>query len=464
MDIEIELKLLATPSAYQDILSWLAQSRLNYTDSAGKQLRNDYFETTQRTLRKHDIGLRIRGCNGEFEQTVKTKGIVVAGMHQRPEYNVPLPSPDLKLDLFDPQIWPKSIDLTTLENDLYLMFSTDFLRHTFVITLSDATQVELVFDQGSISANGRSVEICEVELELKKGDPAMLFEIAQQLVCITPLRFGMQSKAARGYRLADNAAPQGYQPPAKFNIKTDMSTAQGAIAALEQSLNVWQGGEDAFYQSQSINDWRTIKAGMLLVQETLSLFEEQFNPAKKQQFITLTHHLTSLLEQHAGVELCLSAQALSNENSEFLVAAPHAFELKAKLATLASTATLLTKMNNLLSNKQNIQLQLAFGALLLDESKAPTVCDRSLRCFIDEKLSSVDDGLASARNKLAFFKVLCLDLKFPIAIDKNDDPWSVLRQEDKSSLRTALIKLLRQNTLGLQPEVTENVLTWCIKN
>ena len=464
MDIEIELKLLATPSAYQDILSWLAQSRLNYTDSAGKQLRNDYFETPQRTLRKHDIGLRIRGCNGEFEQTVKTKGIVVAGMHQRPEYNVPLPSPDLKLDLFDPRIWPASVDLTALENDLYLMFSTDFLRHTFLITFSDGAQVELVFDQGTISANGRSVDICEVELELKKGDPAILFEIAQQLVCVTPLRFGMQSKAARGYRLADNAAPQCYQPPANFNMNTDMSTAQGAIAALEQSLEVWQGGEDAFYQSQNVNDWRTIKAGMLLAQETLNLFENQFSPAKKQQILTLGHQLRSLIGQYENVDLSLCAQALSDEENPFLVGAPHASELKEKLATLASTATLLSTMNALLNDKQNMQLQLGIGALLVDESKAPTACDKSLSYFVDEALECFDGGLASARNKLALFKVLLLDLKLPIGINHNDDPWSVLRQEDESSFRTGLTKLLQQGTIVLQPEATERVLIWCAKN
>ncbi len=45
------------------------------------------------------MGLRIRGDQGRYEMTLKIAGRVVGGLHQRPEYNIPLDKPELALEL-----------------------------------------------------------------------------------------------------------------------------------------------------------------------------------------------------------------------------------------------------------------------------------------------------------------------------------------------------------------------------
>jgi triphosphatase len=61
-------------------------------------LLNIYYETADNWLRRHDMGLRIRGDQGRYEMTLKIAGRVVGGLHQRPEYNIPLDTPELALE------------------------------------------------------------------------------------------------------------------------------------------------------------------------------------------------------------------------------------------------------------------------------------------------------------------------------------------------------------------------------
>src|SRR3546814_3833396 len=59
----------------------------------------------------------------------------------------------------------------------------------------------LVFDRGEAVAGDRKSPICEIELELKDGDPAALFALARRIDTVAPVRLGVQTKAERGYRL-----------------------------------------------------------------------------------------------------------------------------------------------------------------------------------------------------------------------------------------------------------------------
>ena len=53
----------------------------------------------------------------------------------------------------------------------------------------------------------RSSPICELELELKKGERAELFKVAHDVAKLAPARLVMRSKADRGYELLDGKEP-----------------------------------------------------------------------------------------------------------------------------------------------------------------------------------------------------------------------------------------------------------------
>ena len=167
-----------------------------------KKINDNYFDNKELILRKLDIGLRIRDKNQEYEETIKTAGKVEGCLHQRPEYNVALEEKQLNLLLFPKNIWPPNLNLTLLQQSLYIIFNISFSRHTWLITQEDSV-MELAYDMGSISApfNNEPLKVHELEIELIKGDKQALYILAEQLKTIIQMEPGKLSKAARGYAL-----------------------------------------------------------------------------------------------------------------------------------------------------------------------------------------------------------------------------------------------------------------------
>jgi len=209
MEYEIELKLLTNDQAGDVIETKLLPTLNASVTQQTLLLTNHYFDTPDRTLRQHYIGLRIRGNNQKFEQTLKTAGKSIGGLHQRPEYNVQLDElkkqnvsiPDLKL--FPASAWPETVDVDDLQTKIETLFTTHFTRKIYLLEFSQGDIVELVWDLGKVTSGNKSAPICEIELELKKGSTARLFSLAKRIVGLLPTSIGTDSKAALGYNLLD---------------------------------------------------------------------------------------------------------------------------------------------------------------------------------------------------------------------------------------------------------------------
>ncbi|PHR83234.1 MAG: hypothetical protein COA59_13325 [Colwellia sp.] len=207
MTTEIELKYLI-PANHEDndavvdkITAMLTKQNTTFTLDK-KQLNNNYFDNKELALRKMDIGLRIRGVDQKYEQTVKTAGKVIGCLHQRPEYNVALKDNHLDLLLFPEDIWPVNVDVVKLQKSLQVIFNTDFFRHTWLITQTNSV-IELALDRGEICSapNIETLAINELEIELVSGNEQALFVLAEQLMAVVQMQPGKLSKAARGYAL-----------------------------------------------------------------------------------------------------------------------------------------------------------------------------------------------------------------------------------------------------------------------
>jgi triphosphatase len=95
---EIELKFIVEKDSVDALRQHL--HTLSGEHHAPVQLLNIYYETPDNWLRRHDMGLRIRGASGRYEMTMKIAGRVVGGLHQRPEYNIDISQPELELERF----------------------------------------------------------------------------------------------------------------------------------------------------------------------------------------------------------------------------------------------------------------------------------------------------------------------------------------------------------------------------
>ena len=265
---EIELKFIVSDSGVETLRQHL--NTLNAQHTPAGQLLNIYYETADNWLRRHDMGLRIRGDRGRYEMTLKIAGRVVGGLHQRPEYNIPLEKPELALSLLPAEVWPQGELPAELENSVQPLFSTDFEREKWVISEGDS-QIEIALDRGEVKAGEHQEAICELELELLSGNTADLLTLARGLLDTGALRQGSLSKAARGYHLAQG---NGERPPIALDILPAIAKAsveQGMEAALENALAHWLYHDEVLSRGNPAAKGEILRA-IARLRHTLALF------------------------------------------------------------------------------------------------------------------------------------------------------------------------------------------------
>jgi triphosphatase len=209
--------------------------------SAGRRLQlvSTYYDTIDRQLRQRGLVLRVRERNGRFVQTVKSDGDDESGALARGEWEDPIPGPRPTADA------PESGHFLTsdIADELVPLFRTEVSRDAIELSPTPGTRIEAAVDRGEIVAPKRAARepISEVELELKRGTSAALYDVALDLLAVTPLRLEPRSKAERGYRLAADASRRfaaAHFEAAELDLKMSGDTAlqRIGIACLERIL------------------------------------------------------------------------------------------------------------------------------------------------------------------------------------------------------------------------------------
>ncbi len=201
--MEIELKLALQPHD----AARLRRSEV-LRQSAGKALRQKllsiYFDTPQLDLLQAGMALRVRKAGKQWIQTAKGGGAVVAGLHQRAEWECQVKGAQPEVQ----QLPAEVLNILPAEKwqQLTPVFTTEFWRTTWDL-VSDAGVIEMALDQGEVRSGDSSAPIHEVELELKQGDASVLLDTARALLAVVPLKLDSVSKAERGYRLFSGSVP-----------------------------------------------------------------------------------------------------------------------------------------------------------------------------------------------------------------------------------------------------------------
>lgn len=276
MNTEIELKFIVDPAMKPALYRLLQDWQTG--EHRVRHLINTYYDTSAQDLRQASMGLRVRTIADQHVQTLKTDGTVVAGLHQRPEFNVPLTEPNPELARFCDVSWPVHWDLATVQAGLQPLFNTDFEREQWLVTCADGSQVELAWDQGSITAAGRQTALCEIELELVSGQAAALFTLAEALCALGGVRQGQDSKAARGYRLAAGQPEPSCPPSPVITVQRKMTLEQAFVQVLSGLLGHWQRAEadvqrlDETAAAQCVRALQHIRDDLTFIRQWLTLF------------------------------------------------------------------------------------------------------------------------------------------------------------------------------------------------
>jgi triphosphatase len=238
---------------------------------APRILRNRYFDTPKLNLLGMGIGLRLREDQGRILQSVKTAGQSVAGLHQRQEWECEIFSDQPQYELLPEWIRLHKLSDPRLMQRLEVCFSTDFERQSWDL-YSAEYHIELSLDRGEIRAGTQTLALCEVELELKRGDPAQLYAVALALSDTQPLVIDNRSKAQRGYALVKPQPPVVHKI-GDFTLSPQSRAEEAFITLLWHCLGALQANEAAVHQGQDDEGVHQMRVALRHLRSCLSLYQ-----------------------------------------------------------------------------------------------------------------------------------------------------------------------------------------------
>jgi inorganic triphosphatase YgiF len=179
---ELEIKLKLPPASVGRVKKTPLIRALKALPKRATEI-SVYFDTDKRKLRKNGLMLRVRRIGNHYLQTIKASAD--AGLFERGEWESKIADgePDLTL-VRDTAL--KSIMNSKLRRQLKPMFETRVHRTVYPIAKRGHV-IELAIDQGKIDTGAGSLPLCELELELKRGNEADLFRVAREsCMCCRP--------------------------------------------------------------------------------------------------------------------------------------------------------------------------------------------------------------------------------------------------------------------------------------
>lgn len=229
---ETEIKLRVSRDTLAALREHPLLKKRNKSGWEQRELFNQYYDTPARDLARAKVALRIRRDGDAFIQTLKSRGQSVAGLSERNEFDWYLDRAELDPSKLDDSCWPAA--LAELDKSLLQpLFSTDFVRQRADIAWGRGKAkvvIEAALDLGKVIAGEGEEEICELELELRQGEPAALLELAAELAADLPLMPCDISKAERGYRLFDAGSYSLSLPAPELNAEMSLDDGFAAIA------------------------------------------------------------------------------------------------------------------------------------------------------------------------------------------------------------------------------------------
>jgi inorganic triphosphatase YgiF len=271
---EVEIKLEVAPAS----LTRLEQIPLISACKAPSKRTQEvsvYFDTDKQTLRKAGLTLRVRRIGDRYIQTIKTTAN--ASLFERDEWESEIEgdAPDLRLAR-DTALAPL-LGRKFRRQLIKPMFETRVQRTVYPLA-DEKRAIALTVDQGDISAGGRSVPLCEIELELERGNATELFDVAREITQALPAQLALKSKSQRGYELLDGKPPAPIKMVA-VDLAAGMRTRDGFAAIGRAGLRHIIANEPALLRNDP-EGVHQMRVGLRRLRAAMALFADLLQDAQ----------------------------------------------------------------------------------------------------------------------------------------------------------------------------------------
>lgn len=272
-DREIELKLAAEPASLAAL--WAAPALADHgRPGPTRRLETCYFDTADGRLQRRGLSLRVRRVGRRYQQALKAGGNG-RGLHlDRGEWEVPIDGAEPELDRLPPPA--RELLGLVLPGELKPIFTTRVRRQ---IRHLDA--VEIACDIGEIEAGARREPIAELELELRAGAPAALYELAVALHQQAPsLRLETRSKSARGYHLAGLASAATARKATRLELPGDATVGEALVLIVRHGLEHVVAHAAVAAAGADPEGVHQMRVGLRRLRSALALFRDEI-PAER---------------------------------------------------------------------------------------------------------------------------------------------------------------------------------------
>ncbi|MHB8759539.1 MAG: CYTH and CHAD domain-containing protein [Thiobacillus sp.] len=281
--LEIELKLALPPRQVEAFRKTMARRRAAKGTRRMTQQQTivtRYFDTPDFDHAARGVALRVRQAGETWLQTLKTASVSHGGLSRRVEFEMPLGGDALDWARFSPAA--RDYVSEALRERVRPLFETRFDRTTWQFASETGDRIEVALDLGAIrtleapaalegNVREQTLPLCEIELELKAGEPDALFalalEWAEAFDCV-PLD---ASKAARGVALVRGEVP-GATGAQALALDAGMRVEEGFAATCQTCLGHFQANLHGLLESDEVEFLHQARVALRRLRAALRLY------------------------------------------------------------------------------------------------------------------------------------------------------------------------------------------------
>lgn len=267
---EIELKLEIASGNSDALLEHPLVAEMRALPEQSGHLHATYYDTPDHALRRAGLTLRIRRKGARFIQTIKAESGSRELALNRGEWECAVESGIDFAAAADTPLAPLVADEATREK-IIPVFTIETDRRAFLIS-RDETVIELAVDHARASTSARHTSFCEVEVELKEGDPSHLFATACELAEAIPLRLSPVTKSDRGYDLIDGITAKPVLAD-RIGLSPDATCTEAFRAIARSCLSQVVRNEVLFRRTKDAEALHQMRVGFRRLNAAIALFK-----------------------------------------------------------------------------------------------------------------------------------------------------------------------------------------------